>query len=79
MPQAISNLIIPSREESSTSVDEQSSSRFVRDFNVRPNVIIYHSHMNLEKQETDFSMQTSTDRELNRLKSPGHEDEETQT
>lgn len=77
MPQAISNLIVQSREESS--VDEESSSRFVRNFDVRPSVIIYHSHVNLKKHETGSSMLHRIDHEMNGLKAPGHGDEESLT
>lgn len=60
MPQAISGLIVRSgdREEPSAAVVEEdiesSRSRFVRDFDVRPNVIIYHNHKTRKNEEKGF-------------------------
>ncbi|KAK4741129.1 hypothetical protein SAY87_024717 [Trapa incisa] len=80
MPQAISNLINARGEEPSASVgDRRSSSMFVRDFDVRPNVIIYHSHTHLKRQEKGSSILPNKDHGLNGMEALGHRDEESLT
>ncbi|OWM83809.1 hypothetical protein CDL15_Pgr004240 [Punica granatum] len=76
MPQAISSLIVQAREEPSTSMDEELRSTFVRDFDVRPNVIIYQGRGNHNKEEQGSSR---VDHGMSRSKDLRHGDEEMQT
>ncbi|CAA0826435.1 Unknown protein [Striga hermonthica] len=41
MPEAIANLL---RQSPSAELNSKSTTRFIRNFDTRPNVIIYHSH-----------------------------------
>ncbi|XP_020207333.1 organ-specific protein P4 [Cajanus cajan] len=56
MPQAIKDLV-----EASDAVDAGTKNRFVRDFDVKPNVILYHTHVKSSKQKQKLFLNNNQD------------------
>lgn len=65
MPEAIQNLIQTQHEPDAAA----GNAHFIRDFDVHPNIILYHTHVDHMKQKQNFESAVSSNRKslLNNL------------